>query len=271
MKISLKHTITAEEDGQDAATLLTQLSQLSKQRIKDAMNKGAVWLVQRQRKRLRRSTTIVRKGDILELYHDAELLQRTPPEGVQCLFQNKACSVWYKPAGIVAQGNNFSDHLSLMRIAEKQLNKPVFLVHRLDRETSGLMLLAHNRQGAASLSAQFRENKVKKCYRAIVIGETDEAGTIDLPLDGKSALTHFQRLQFDKDKGVSELSIRIETGRTHQIRRHFEMIGHPLMGDPNYGKHNKNRDGLQLEACELGFTCPVSNKPMLFSTNETAI
>ncbi|KAA0874188.1 RluA family pseudouridine synthase [Nitrincola tapanii] len=264
MSLKLCFTLTSEEAASRAADLLSQKSQLPKARIKDAMNKGAVWLKRKQRKRLRRAQEVLLAGDQLELFYDAELLSRSLPEGIYALEQNAELSVWYKPAGVMAQGNEYGDHLSLLRWVEQQSSRPCFLVHRLDRETRGLMLIAHTGAMAAELSRMFQQKQIEKRYLARVRGETPLSGEISQPLDGKAALTRYTRLAFDPEAQISELEIELETGRTHQIRRHLEAIGHPIMGDPRYGKDNKNRSGLQLMAVSLAFKHPKRSHKFVF-------
>jgi len=137
----------------------------------------------------------------------------------------------------------------------------LFLVHRLDREASGLMVVAHTRQASAGLSALFTHGTVAKTYTVVVRGHTPVSGTIDEPLDGKSAKTHYETLSYDTDRNESTLKVRIDTGRLHQIRRHFESIGFPVMGDPKYGAKNKNSEGMMLMAAELAFICPLTRVP----------
>lgn len=267
MKIEIKHKVTPEQAGQDAASLLSQLTQLPKQRIKDAMSKGAVILKRKQGKRLRRATEKLLSGDLLSLHYDDRILSTTPPDGTYCLHQSKGYSVWFKTAGLMSQGTEFGDHLALLRLVELKLGSQVFLVHRLDRETSGLILIAHNKSTAAKLSSLFEKHQIKKVYQATVLGITPESGSINQALDGKVAITHYQRLSFDHEKHQSQLHVELETGRLHQIRRHLAAIGHPVMGDPRYGEGNKNKEGLQLVATELAFICPDTHKQVKFSCN----
>ena len=140
----------------------------------------------------------------------------------------------------------------------------------LDTVTAGLMLIAHDRQAAAQLSSLFQGNRIRKHYRARVRGAMEKrVGEIDLPLDGKRAMTCYEVVDYDTGADVTTLDITIETGRLHQIRRHFDMIGHPLLGDPKYGTGNKNSEGLQLIASGLRFRCPFSGREMDYSLNES--
>jgi len=108
----------------------------------------------------------------------------------------------------------------------------------------------------------FKNRKIEKRYQAVVTGKITtegEDGLIDAPLDGKSAQTKYRLMHYDPSDDQSRLRVAIITGRRHQIRRHFELIGHPVVGDPRYGRGNKNNQGLQLVAYGLTFTCPFGN------------
>jgi 23S rRNA-/tRNA-specific pseudouridylate synthase len=243
---------------------------LSKGRVKDAMNKGAVRVKRKKggMTRLRKATAKLRTGDRIELYYDEKLLSLTPARAV-CLNDCVHYSVWYKPPGLLAQGTAFGDHCSLTRQAELLFHsRRVFLVHRLDREAEGLMLLAHSSAAAAKLSELFRKNRILKEYRAEVLGDMGKKGrrgTIDRPLDGREAFTKFYVESFDPESDTSIVRLTIETGRLHQIRRHLDMIGHPVMGDPKYGKGNKNTEGMRLSAVSLRFLCPFQQKEVEFN------
>lgn len=250
-------------DNLRAIDLLVE-SGISKAKLKDAMAKGAVELVRgRKHSRLRRVTIELQVGDSLRLHYDAELLARPAPQPL--LLQDfQAYSVWYKPAGLLAQGNEWGDHCALLRLVELHFasKRPALLVHRLDREASGLMVVAHTSTMAAKLSALFTTHAIEKNYQVAVRGELPSAGRIEAELDGKTAVTHYQRHAFSEheencEAGVSLASITIDTGRKHQIRRHLELIGHPVLGDPQYGRGNSDERGLQLVAVRLAFQCPL--------------
>ncbi len=271
-------TVTPEQQGQMAVDLLAAETGLSKSALKDAMAKGAVWLQpgRGQGRRLRRAQTKLYKGDRLRLRYDSALLKAPVPEA-RMLRDEGAYGIWYKPAGMLAQGTDYGDHLALLRVAEvwlretrKDQQATVWLIHRLDREASGLMLVAYQKRAAAALSDMFQRKRMEKIYWAQVLGQTPEAGRIDEPLDGKPAVTRYERIDPDRTGLVSTLEVSIETGRQHQIRRHFEAIGHPLMGDPRYGSNNKNRDGLKLVAWQLGFQCPLTGMARHYDLAELA-
>ena len=260
--------------GEDAPRLLIdflhQHTGLSKQQLKDAAVKGAVLLRRAgNTRRVRRAKTELRSGDRIELHYDRELLALRPPVA-RCLADLGGYSLWYKPAGLLAQGNEFGDHCALTRQAEQawQPARLVWLVHRLDREASGVMLLAHSRRVAAKLSRQFQEHLVQKTYRVQVQGDIGTAlglqGAIERPLDGKPAHTEYRVEKWNADTQRATLQVRIHTGRLHQIRRHLAEVGFPVVGDPRYGAHNKDAGGLRLAAVALAFHCPLPDVPVEF-------
>jgi tRNA pseudouridine32 synthase / 23S rRNA pseudouridine746 synthase len=235
--------------------IAAQLPDFSKSQLKKVMNIGGVWLIRKGK------TIIMRKaqkplevGDQVALYYDEKLLFEKPLTPI-CLVHEHHYSVWIKPANMVSQGSVYSDHLSLFRIVEQMLNRSCFLVHRLDREVHGLVIMAHTVQAAAEFSAYFRDNRIQKRYQAFVLGQL-HAMDIDTPIDGKTALTRCQPLSYDEKTNQTLVNISIETGRKHQIRVHLADVGYPIMGDPLYGKGNKNQEGLQLKATELSFFDP---------------
>jgi len=272
MKIQKTLNIDEHSAGQLALDLLADATGISKQKIKDAMTKGAVWLKRhnKPRKRLRRAKDEVQNRDCLELFYDSDLLARKP-KAPECLVDAQGYTLWFKPEGIVAQGNDWCDHLSIQRIAEQSLkpNRTAFVVHRLDRETAGLMLLAHSKGMAANLSEQFQKRTIAKHYLCQVLGEAPIKGEINTKLDAKPALTRYVRTEYNADTHTSWLDVEILTGRTHQIRRHLESIAHPVMGDPKYGQGNKNSDGLQLFAVKLVINCPITKELKTFELSHS--
>jgi len=266
---TLEHTVRAE-DPPLIADLLVQLSGLPKLRIKDAMQKGAVWHARGSGKpvRQRRVTTPLKPGDRVQLHYDSQVLALVPP-AARLVADCRRYSVWHKPAGLLVEGSRFGDHATLAAQVAALFTprREVYLVHRLDLEASGLLVIAHSRQAAAKLSALFQARSVDKRYRIEVLGDLrtrGAAGHIDLPLDGKAAVTEYRVEGTQADDMRSVVLIRMHSGRYHQIRRHFDAIGHPVIGDPRYGTGNKDPGGMRLEAIGITFTDPWSQRPVSF-------
>lgn len=156
------------------------------------------------------------------------------------------------------------------------------IVHRIDKDTSGILVIVKNDEAHNDLAAQFKEHSIKREYYALVEGKfSNEKGTVDKPIsrdkkerikmainsDGKRAVTHYEVLE-QYDKGVSLVKCTLETGRTHQIRVHMASIGHPLVGDLVYGyKRQKfNIEGQTLHAKTLGFIHPRTKEYMEFTS-----
>lgn len=154
------------------------------------------------------------------------------------------------------------------------------IVHRIDKDTSGLIMAAKNDKSHASLSAQLKEHSVTRKYIALVHGNlSHDQGTVDAPIgrdtqdrkmytvterNSKHAVTHFQVMERFGDYTLLEL--KLETGRTHQIRVHMKFIGHPLVGDPMYGRSKGIKmDGQALHAAVLGFIHPSTSEYVEFS------
>lgn len=248
---------------------------LSKQHLKQVMQKGAVWLTpakqsndKRQRsshtQRLRRAKKALKAGDTLHLYHNPDILNQQP-QNATLISDGDEYSVWHKPYGMLSQGSKWSDHTTITRWAEQHISpeRPAFLVHRLDRATTGLMVVAHTKAAARHLTKAFELRQTEKHYKAIVEGHFAEPCSCELDIDGRSAKSHFSLDAYDPDKGLSRVDVRIETGRKHQIRRHLAHLGFPILGDRLYG--TTHTADLQLCACQLSFPCPRSGELKHFS------
>ncbi|WP_430010415.1 RluA family pseudouridine synthase [Methylophaga lonarensis] len=257
--------VAVSAQGVTALELLATESGVSRQKIKDAMSKGAVWLTRgKKTQRLRRAKFMPLPGDRLRLCFDAHLLASSPPEP-RLLADQRMYTVWYKPPMLLSQGTIWGDHCSLLRLAEQHFEqkRKVFLVHRLDREAHGLMLIAHQAQASAQLSALFQDHRMQKHYEVRIVGNFAEHAaensiTVNQPLDGKHAVSHLQLLDYDAERNESLLSVTIETGRKHQIRKHCALLDLPVVGDTRYGSADKR--GMQLKACRLVFNCPVTKQ-----------
>ena len=134
----------------------------------------------------------------------------------------------------------------------------VGLHHRLDKEASGLVLLTTDRRCNKAIGQAFAEHKITRKYLAVVLGEPETAGQWSTPIAGKKARTHFKCISTNGE--TSTLLLTLETGRTHQIRRHASQAGYPLIGDRRYGGAAAMLcSRLALHAIQLQFTHPLSN------------
>jgi tRNA pseudouridine32 synthase/23S rRNA pseudouridine746 synthase len=229
---------------------------------------GAVWLQQPSggMNRIRRATAGAKPGDLICLYYDPTIIDLKPPQA-HLVHDEVRYSIWFKPAGLLTQGTKFGDHCSLERQIQLHfhLKRKILLVHRIDREARGLVLVCHDRQAAAGFADLFRNQQIEKNYQIKVrgdLGSFQKCGRIDFPLNGRAATTSFETLHFDTKSNTSTVRVRLHSGRTHQIRRHFYLQGFPVIGDPRYGTNNKNKQGLQLVAYRVGFSCPLSGRNM---------
>lgn len=155
-------------------------------------------------------------------------------------------------------------------------------INRLDRDTSGLTIIAKHLLSAGILSRQVSEREISRTYRAIVQGFVPERGTIDAPIgrvdgstierhidyeNGERAITHFQRIAYDEEKSLSLAELHLETGRTHQIRVHMKHIGHPIIGDFLYNPDYTYCNRQALHSAALEFTHPITKKKMHFKSS----
>jgi tRNA pseudouridine32 synthase / 23S rRNA pseudouridine746 synthase len=269
-----KFEFTVTKPEQSALELLFEGTGISKQRIKDAMNKGAVWWTLKGKVlRMRRATKMLQQGSKIQFFYDPQVLA-LKPKMPELIHDAVRYSIWFKPAGMLAQGSQWGDHCSILRWVEVngqlkqkeskqgESQRECFLVHRLDADAQGLMMIAHDSQSAAKLSHLFQSRDMCKSYQARATGDCnlpEEGLTISEDLDGKSAKTHLKTMSVNDHSTL--LDIQIETGRKHQIRRHLAGLGHPIIGDRLYG--NKSPEGLQLLAYKLEFTCPFSQQLLI--------
>ena len=246
---------------------------LSKTSLKQIMQKGAVWITHNEQvKRVRRANKILKTGDTLHLYYDESVLNEEPPEP-ELIDDMVDYSIWNKPYGLRSQGSKWGDHCAINRWVEQHLKpqRPAFIVHRLDRAASGIIIIAHSKKMAAEFSKLFRLRKVKKCYRVWVHGcfmKSSLPVTYDDVLDDKAAVTHVMLLEYDKKSKCSLLDVEIETGRKHQIRRHLSMHGFTVMGDRLYGDESACVD-LKLKAFEISFISPVDGSHKHYCLEQT--
>jgi tRNA pseudouridine65 synthase len=195
---------------------------------------------------------------------------------LEILFVDAHLVVVNKPSGLlVHRGWANDDDVAMFRVRD-MLGAHVYPVHRLDRGTSGALLFARSSEVAATLTESFASRQVDKRYLALVRGEPAASGTIDHPLPKGAedsagaprvpAVTHYQLVARSTVDRCSLVLALPETGRGHQVRRHLRHLGHPLVGDVNYGRGEINRryraeyglHRLALHALSIAFEHPAT-------------
>lgn len=251
----------ADLNDTNSLELLVQATGLSKQKLKDAMSKGAVWLSRgKQARPVRRKNAKLSPTDELHLYYNEQVLAEMVAKP-ELIADEGDYSVWNKPYGVWSQGSKWGDHCSIGRLVEEHFdyNRQTYVVHRLDRAARGLIIVAHNKEAAAALSAMFAKRAAEKHYLAWVSGKfPHDSITIEKPIDKKPAKSIVTLKEYDADKDCSLLSVQILTGRKHQIRIHLSSQGFPIIGDRLYGTTDDQSPDLQLLANRLSFKCPLT-------------
>ena len=273
-----EYHIDIVDDAASAVELLAIESGLSKQKIKQAMQKGAVWLSDNKgTQRLRRHSKKLHSGTTLHFYFDPSVLDGTVEDAI-LIADEGDYSVWCKPRGMLSQGSKWSDHCAINRWVElhgfEKYSAPqrqAFIVHRLDRFAAGLILLAHKKKVASLLADLFQKKKITKQYKAIVHGEfPKERVTFTNEVDDKPATSHVSLLDYDEKSHTSLVQVDIETGRKHQIRIHLSEAGFPIVGDRLFGNvdNSEEKEDLQLTAFKLSFISPVDGTEKSYVLND---
>lgn len=272
--MKLEKHIEIDSTDKTAVDILGESTELSKQLIKKAMTKGAVWLTKKNTtQRIRRADKLLKPGNTLHIYYDEQVLERQADKAI-LIHDAGIYSIWYKPYGMLSQGSKWGDHCAINRWVEKNLQpqRPAFIVHRLDRAATGLMIIAHKKSTAAYFSNLFQQRQVEKHYKAIVHGMFPEYKKLNSNIENKSALSHAKRLKYDETINQSMVEVSIETGRKHQIRRHLSEAGFPIVGDRLYGHiEDKYDQDLKLTSCYLSFLSPLDNIEKIYTLADNLI
>ncbi len=276
---------TVPSDGTRLDVQLSGFTHLSRSRVASLMDNGRCTV---DGTVVRKAGTRPKAGSLVVLTEPAPLPSVPVAQDIplEILYEDEAVAVVVKPAGMVvhpAPGNPDGTlvnallwHLDSLGSIGGEIRPGI--VHRLDKETSGLMMVAKQDAAQMELSRQLAERETEKHYLALVEGSMRETeGVIDAPIgrdrndrkrmaidrEGREAVTKWRVLS--EGRACTLLDVHILTGRTHQIRVHMKSVGHPVCGDPVYGSGRGVRvPRLMLHAVSLRFTHPITGKRMHF-------
>ena len=230
--------------------------------------------------------SVLKEGDRLVVtvpeVESGENIIRTEMD-LDILYEDEDILVINKPAGMPVHPSmgNYENTLAngiAWYFSQKGEDFVYRCINRLDRDTTGALILAKNPLSAAVLTVQMKRRQIRRTYLALVDGVLPESGVVDAPIarmegsvitrevnfeTGESAVTHYERLAVGRYYSLAEL--HLETGRTHQIRVHMKYIGHPLPGDYLYHPDYRRIQRQPLHSFQLEFTHPITKEPMLFT------
>lgn len=282
-----KFIVSVEDEGKRIdAYLASRNEELSRVAIQRLIDEEKILVNKKKTK----ASYKVQDGDLITLEEEQpkEVSLKAEKIPIEIIYEDKDIIVVNKPKGMVvhpANGNPDGTLVNaIMAICKDSLSgiggelRPG-IVHRLDKDTSGVLIVAKNDKAHINMSEQIKEHEVEKTYIALVRGIVKEnEASINMPIgrsekdrkkmavkkNGKSAITHFKVLERFPKHNCTLLEIKIETGRTHQIRVHLSHIGYPVIGDEVYssGKNEWNLKGQCLHAKSLKFKHPITNKEM---------
>lgn len=210
---------------------------------------------------------------------------------LEILFEDEDLIAINKPHGLLVHKSSIAADTSefALQLLRDQIGKKVYPAHRLDRKTAGVLLFSLNKEMDSAIQTAFSQNLIKKEYLAVLRGHTEPEGTIDYPLKKENgtiqeALTHYKTLaqtEIDLPFGkfqTSRYSLVLaepQTGRMHQLRRHFAHIFHPIIGDRPHGCNKQNKlwkdtfehDTMLLHAKKIQFKHPINQQDIIIEAN----
>ena len=261
--------------------LIAKYPNRGRNKIKSLLTRGQVMVGQRV---VTRHDHPLAVGDRVRILNTGAVQPRELITGVKILYEDDHIIVIDKPPGLLTMATDEEKDRTAYRIMndhvrERNPKARVFIVHRLDRETSGLMMFAKTEAIKRQLQDNWTEAILERSYIALVEGAVkEEQATIKTwlkenatmtmfvsrPGEGMIAITHYHVIK--KTPEYSLLAVQLETGRKNQIRVHMQSIGHSVVGDKRYGSHKNPIARLGLHAHILSFTHPITNEILRFET-----
>lgn len=277
-----RRTVQFRTTQEDAGRRLDQVlaahvPELSRRQARVLLDIGGVFV---DRARVKVASRTVRAGQLIEANLGGALERATKAVGSAArakdrgsvpsptiVFEDEDIVVVDKPAGLVTAPTPESDRNTLVDLLRQGGRDTLLIVHRIDLHTSGLLVVAKSELANQALSERFRTHDVTREYIAVVQGRlAGPTVTVRTPVAGRAAVTHLRVIEHLGEE-ATVLSARLETGRTHQIRIHCRELGHPVLGDGQYGRrtpHDPPR--MALHAATLGFAHPRAREIVTFAS-----
>ncbi|MCP4448199.1 MAG: RluA family pseudouridine synthase [Myxococcales bacterium] len=270
--------VTAEHQGLRLDQFLAAtVPDLSRRKARVLLDIGGVYV---DRARVKVASRVVKEGQLVEVVLGGAFDRATKKTGTVArskdaaklplhtvLFEDEHICVVYKPAGLLTAPTPESDRGNLSDVLSRERNLRMFVVHRIDLDTSGILVFAKTEDVNRELGETFRKHAIERQYLAVVDGQwPDDLLRIEEDVGGKSAVSHFE---VDKRIGerVTVLRVTLETGRTHQIRLHAAGAGLPVLGDKQHGKvSDLAPPRMALHARKLAFAHPSTGEAVSFES-----
>lgn len=275
--------LVVQEDTTLLPFLLSEMKGKSRNAIKSTLTRGQIFV---DNKAITQHNHALTKGQRVLIQDNKMAMSEQALVGIEVIYEDDDLIVIEKESGMLSISGNPRDfevtaHNQLMAYVKRHHPKNrIYVVHRLDKDTSGIMLFAKNEKMKATLQENWKEIVTERMYTALVEGNVKkQSGTITSWLTesktfkmysssfdngGKQAITHYKKIRGNKN--YSLLEVMLETGRKNQIRVHMEEIGHPIVGDKKYGAHGNPLKRVGLHATTLVFKHPVTGKQMKFTS-----
>jgi 23S rRNA pseudouridine1911/1915/1917 synthase len=286
MSNALRHRFVAGEDDHGKRldqVLAARVPDLSRRRARVLIEIGGVFI---DRARVKVAGRAVRTGQTIEAIMGGAFARSASDVGSEArardeaslpafsvAFEDEDVVVVDKPAGLLTAPTPESDRNNLLSLLARRglppgaAARPLFIVHRLDLDTSGLLVVAKTPLANKNLAERFRVHDIRREYLSVVLGALPEAcSRIEAPIRGKRAVTNVS-IEERLGDGATLVRCRLETGRTHQIRLHLAGVSHPVLGDAEHGRKTPfDPPRMALHATVLGFVHPRSGAPIELSS-----
>lgn len=240
---------------------------MSRTTARRVLAEGGVFVDRKRVKVASRTAAVGQNVTVSQITTTERLVSQELASQIQIVFEDPHLVVIDKPSGLLTAPSEVSDQNNALAFLKTERQTELYLIHRLDRLTSGLLVFGKDLEATRALNVAFQNHDLERRYLALLRGTLREPSLwVDEPLDGRAARTHFAERQ--KFVAATLVEAKLETGRTHQVRRHADFLGCPIVGDPLYRPSGPSTlpgcPRLLLHAHGLSFVHPISRVQLSF-------